>query len=75
MTIFTKGIHFTCECGLEAEANIATDFTCVRCNGDDIYSIVCPNCGKKYEVEEENIPQHVKKFIKKNFIGLGKYVD
>lgn len=75
MTIFSKGITFTCECGLEAEANIAADFTCVRCNGDDIYSIVCPNCGKQHEVPAEDVPIHVKKYIKKTFVGLGKYVD
>ena len=75
MTILTKGIHFTCECGIEAEANVARDFQHVRCCGDDIYSILCPNCGKPHEVKVEDIPEHIKKHIKKSIVGLGQYVD
>ena len=76
MKVITKGLHFTCpNCGLEAEANTAADFSHVRCCGDDIYSIICANCGKQHEVKEEDIPKHIKKYIKKNFVGLGQYVD
>lgn len=75
MKIFNEGIPFECACGIKAEANVPADFTCVRCNGDDIYSIVCPNCGKQYEIPEEYVPSYLKQHIKKTFVGLGKFVD
>ena len=37
--------------------------------------VVCPNCGKQHEVPEKDVPIHVKKYIKKTFVGLGSYVD
>jgi len=63
MTILSKGIRFTCECGFEGEANLASDFRCVRCNGENIYSVVCPNCGKQHEVQEQDVPRHIKPIV------------
>ena len=59
MKIHTDGFLFTCECGIYAEANVASDFHCVNCNGTDNYFVVCPNCGEKHLVLEELLPKHV----------------
>ena len=65
------GVQFYCNCGISGTAQVSSDFHCTRCNGEDNYFIVCPNCGKKHEVSSCQIPENVKPYIKKNIVGYG----
>ena len=60
---------------LDMEAITALNEGLKKFKGNDIYSIPCPNCGKQHEVLEENIPAHIRKHIKLECFGLGRYVD
>ncbi len=64
MRIFTKGVVFTCtNCGVSGEADLPDDFEGIRCNGEVIFSIICPICHRKIEVNNQMIPDHLKKHI------------
>ena len=71
MKIYNKGLDFTCECGITAEADVASDFHCISFNGNQSYYVICPNCGTKIEISEEEIPVLIKPHIHKKNIGLG----
>lgn len=62
---------FECQCGVIAEANVASDYKCIRCNGNNNYFIICPNCGTKIEVKKEKIPSYILPYIKIEICGFG----
>lgn len=66
MKIFSdEGTSFMCSaCGLIGQANLPTDFELVICNNEEIYSITCPRCGKKWELHKTDIPYSLRKYIK-----------
>lgn len=65
------GVSFHCKCGTIGSAQVASDFNCTCCNGEDNYFIVCPNCGKKHEVDESKISPEIKPYIHKKVVGYG----
>ena len=71
MYIFTDGIDFGCpNCKIEAVADRGSDVHAVSCNDDVEYYVVCPNCGIKIKIKPEEIPAHIKPYVKVEKHGL-----
>lgn len=71
MKIFSnEGVSFICsKCGLIGRANLPTDFELVICNNEEIYSITCPRCGKKWELHKADIPSSLREYIRPTILS------
>ena len=72
------GFDFVCtnkDCKLEAVAETASDVHAVKCNQSIEYFIICPNCGTKVRIKSEEIPAHIKSYIKVNARSIMTYHD